>query len=99
MIIVSGEFRFPPAQVANAREAMACVVAATRAENGCLGYSYAEDVLDPGLIRVFEKWESRAALDAHFATQHMADWKAEREAFGLSGRAISMCEAGAETPV
>ena len=99
MIVVSGQFRFPPARVADAREAMDRVVTATRAENGCLAYSYAEDVLDPGLIRVFEKWESRAALDAHFATGHMAAWKAEREAFGLTDRAISMCEAGEETAV
>ncbi len=99
MIIVSGQFRFPPARVADAREAMARVVTATRAEAGCLAYCYGEDVLDPGLIRVFEKWESRAALDAHFTTQHMADWKAEREAFGLTDRVITVCEGGEETAV
>ena len=99
MIVVSGQFRFPPERLADARPAMARVVTATRAENGCLAYSYGEDVLDPGLIRVFEKWESRDALEAHFASPHMADWKAEREAFGLTDRAIMICEAGEETAV
>lgn len=99
MIIVSGEFRLPPARIGDARAAMERVVLATRAEAGCLAYSYAEDVLDPGLIRVYEKWQSRAALEAHFATEHMTIWKREREAFGLTGRVITMCEAGDETPV
>jgi len=96
MIIVTGEFRFPPEQMGKAREAMARVVAATRAEDGCLSYSYAEDVIDPGLIRVCEKWTSREALAAHFAMPHMATWKQEREALGLTGRSIVASEAGPE---
>ncbi len=41
---------------------MAAMITASRAETGCLGYSYAEDVLDPGLIRVCELWTDLAAL-------------------------------------
>ena len=96
MIVVTGEFRFPPGQMDKAREAMAKVIAATRGEDGCLLYSYAEDVLDPGLIRVCEKWTSREALTAHFAMPHMAVWKQEREALGLTGRVITASEAGPE---
>jgi quinol monooxygenase YgiN len=96
MIVVTGEFRFGPENMAQAREAMARVIAATRAEDGCLHYSYAEDVLDPGLIRVSEKWTDRAALTAHFTMPHMAQWKAEREALGLTGRIIVASEAGPE---
>lgn len=99
MIIVAGEFRLPPERMAEARIAMERVVRATRAEVGCIAYSYAEDVLDPGLIRVFEQWDSSAALDAHFATPHMSQWKREREALGLSGRRIAKCEASAQTPI
>lgn len=99
MIVVAGEFRLPPEHMAAAREAMERVVLATRAEVGCIAYSYAEDVLDPGLIRVFEQWESSAALDAHFETPHMSQWQREREALGLTGRKIAKCEAGAQTPI
>ena len=99
MIVVTVEFRFPADRVDEAREAMARVVNATRAEPGCITYSYAEDVLDPGLIRICEKWVSREALDAHFAMPHMETWKREREAFGLTGRSVMLCEAGAETAV
>jgi len=70
---------------------------ATRAENGCVEYNYGEDVLDPGLIRVSELWESREQLDAHMQAPHMAVWQQERVALGLSERSISVFEAGAGT--
>jgi quinol monooxygenase YgiN len=98
-VLVIGEFRLPPENVALARDAMERVVTSTRAEAGCLGYSYSEDVLDPGLIRVSEKWESREDLAAHLAAPHMAVWKQEREDFGLTGRAITLCDAGPEEAI
>lgn len=94
-IAIIGEFRMPPERLAEARPAMERVVAATRAEDGCLAYSYAEDLLDPGLIRVSELWESRAHLAAHFAAPHMARWVEERAGLGLSGRQITAYELGA----
>jgi quinol monooxygenase YgiN len=59
---------------------------ATRAEPGCIDYAYAEDVLEPGLIRVSEKWESREALAVHFEAAHMQRWRQERDGFGMSDR-------------
>ena len=69
MVIVMGEFRLPPQQLAAARPMMRKVVDATRAEAGCIAYAYAEDMLDPGLIRVSETWRDRAALKAHFTAE------------------------------
>ena len=71
MLAVIGSFRFPPDRVAEALPMMQQVIAATLREDGCSAYSYAADVADPGLFRVVELWESRAALKAHFATPHM----------------------------
>ena len=95
-VAVIGQFRMPPENMAAARPLMGKVMLATRAEAGCIAYTYAEDVLDPGLIRVSELWESRAHLDAHFKTAHMATWAQERAALGLSGRDISVFEVSAE---
>lgn len=67
---------------------MARVIAASRAEPGCIAYSYAEDVLDPGLFRVSEAWASAAALTAHFDTAHMRQWQQERAALGMTGRHV-----------
>ncbi len=97
MILVIGQFRMPPENMAQARPLMAKVMLATRDEAGCVEYNYAEDVLDPGLIRVSEVWESREQLTAHLQTPHMAVWGEERASLGLSGRAITVFEADSGT--
>lgn len=56
--------------------AFEAMVTASRAEEGCLGYSYAIDVLDPTKFYAIEKWVDQAALDYHFATPHMAAFQA-----------------------
>ncbi|HNN56063.1 MAG: antibiotic biosynthesis monooxygenase [Novosphingobium sp.] len=91
--VVVGQFRLPPERMDEARGAMRKVMEATRAEAGCIEYNYAEDVLDPGLIRVSEVWESSAHLAAHLKTAHMAVWGEERAALGLTGRSIKVFEA------
>ncbi len=93
MIVVVGQFRLPAARMNEARPVMAKVMLATRAEDGCVQYNYAEDVLDPGLIRVSEVWASRAQLTAHMQTPHMALWVQERAALGLTERSITVFEA------
>ncbi|MCJ2187765.1 putative quinol monooxygenase [Novosphingobium beihaiensis] len=99
MIVVTGEFRMPVAALAQAREAMERVIAASRAEDGCLSYTYAHDVLEPGLIRVSEAWRDRAALSAHFERPHMKRWQEERAALGLTGRRIELHEVSASEPL
>ena len=94
MIIVMGTIRAPAAAMPCLRAPMAAVIEATRAEDGCIAYAYAEDLFDPGLIHIAERWRDRAALEAHFKTPHMALWKQQREAAGVGGRNISLYEAG-----
>jgi len=72
MIIIMGTVRISADRINEARPAMAAMVAASRAEPGCRLYAYAEDLLEPGLIRVSEQWIDQAALSAHFETPHMA---------------------------
>jgi quinol monooxygenase YgiN len=99
VILIQGTFRLPVEQLAAARESMARVVSASRAEDGCHEYAYAEDLLEPGLIRVSERWESRAHLAAHFKAPHMARWVEERVGLGLSDRQITLYEADSGTAV
>ena len=68
MLIITGTFRVPRASMEAARPVMAAMVEGSRAEAGCLHYSYGEDVLDPGLIHVTEQWQDRATLEAHWAS-------------------------------
>jgi quinol monooxygenase YgiN len=65
---------------------MSAMVSASRAEDGCVEYSYAEDILERGLIHVKELWRDQAALDRHFASNHIATWRAAWPELGLGER-------------
>lgn len=96
MILVLGSFRLPPENLAAGREALLRVIEATRAEPGCIDYAYAEDVSEPGLIRVSEKWTSREALAVHFEAAHMKQWQRERIGLGMSDRDMRAYEVSGE---
>ncbi len=99
MILVLGTVRLAPENLARARTAMERVVAASRAEDGCIAYSYAQDVLDPQTIHVVEKWRDRAALDAHFRMPHLAEWRASWDEIGVTDRNLRLFEAGEGDPL
>jgi len=78
---------------------MATMVEASRAETGCAEYSYAEDVLDAGLIHVKERWMDRAALDEHFRSAHIANWRARWPSLGIGERNLCLYEIGEPKPI
>jgi len=45
-------------------------------EPGCLDYAMTADPSDEGRIRVYERWASQQALDEHFTTPHIKDFRA-----------------------
>lgn len=47
-----------------------------RNEDGCLEFGFYADPDDANHFVFAEKWASREALDAHFATPHFADFMA-----------------------
>ena len=98
-LIIAGTVRVPPGNLAAAKPHMAAMVAGSRAEAGCIAYGYAEDVLEPGLIHVFEEWRDQAAIDAHFASAHMAAWRAAGASFGVSDRALKLYEIASQRPI
>lgn len=96
MIVIEGTVRMPPANLEAARSVMEQMIRASRAENGCIDYAYSLDVLDPGLVRVTERWESREALAAHFKTAHMATWRSFFPQLGITDRSLRLYEADPE---
>ncbi|MBD3769373.1 MAG: antibiotic biosynthesis monooxygenase [Rhodobacterales bacterium] len=96
MIVIEGTVRLPPDRIETARPAMEAMIRASRAEAGCLDYAYSLDLMDPGLVRVTERWESREALKAHFATSHMAAWREEFSTLGITERSLRLYEAEPE---
>ncbi|MEV0897112.1 antibiotic biosynthesis monooxygenase family protein [Actinoplanes sp. NPDC049802] len=58
MIIIAGWLRVDPADRERYLEAVADVAGSARKADGCLDFVQAADVLDPGRINVYERWES-----------------------------------------
>lgn len=94
MLLIAGTIRLPPENLARARPAMRQMVEGSRAEDGCEEYSYAEDVLDPGLIHITERWRDQAALDRHFISDHIAQWRAAWPDLGIGDRQLRVYEIG-----
>ena len=92
MIIVAGTIRIDPDKSETFLPHAQKMMAATRQEAGCRVYSYAFDVEDAGLVRIYEEWVSRGHLEAHFKVPHMADWRAALAAIGAHSRAIKAYE-------
>lgn len=98
-IIIAGTVRVPPDALAALRPHQLAMLAASRAEDGCITYSYGEDVAEPGLIRVFEVWRDQAAIEAHFKAPHMAAWRAACAEHGVADRRLSLYEVAAERAI
>lgn len=92
MILVSGKVCFRQADLERVRPAMAAMVNASLAEDGCIDYAYSIDVLDPTVMRIIERWRDRAALAAHFQTPHMAQWIAVLTDLDISDRELFMMD-------
>lgn len=77
MIIVEGHVKLSsPDDFERVRAEATKQIESSRAEDGCIDYTYSIDVLDPCVMRVLERWKSWDALDAHFREPHMAPWRA-----------------------
>ena len=99
MIIVSGILRLSPSDLASVTTAAAAVLTATRAEEGCIVYAFAEDLLEPGLVRIYEEWESREALAAHGKSAHIAAWHQALRSVTVIERDLELIEAGKVEPL
>ena len=99
MIIVAGTFRVPEERMDELLPLARATLAATRQETGCITYSFAFDVEDRGLIRVYEEWRGRTDLDRHLRQPHMGPWRAKLAEIGVSGRSLKAYETDGGVPV
>ncbi len=100
VIIVTGHLQLTPEALHKLKPAMRAALEATRKEDGCLLYAFGEDVLEPGTIRIVERWRDWSALDAHGKAPHMGPYReAIAAAGGTLGREVIAHEAGEEKPL
>ncbi|MFM7404436.1 MAG: putative quinol monooxygenase [Erythrobacter sp.] len=88
MLIVLAKAQVGEAALEAAKAVIADMVAASNAEEGCITYAFTQDLVQPGIIHIVEKWTDEAALAAHFATPHMAAFGA-----GIAGLDFKVIEA------
>lgn len=93
MIIVTGEARFGEGEIARLTDVLAANIAATRAEEGCLAYSYAVDLGDPNLLHISEQWRDEAAVEAHMTAPHMGPLMAALGAARIEALSVKAYEA------
>ncbi len=96
MIIVTGHLRVAPDAIEALRSDAQRTLEATRNEKGCILYAFAEDVIDPGLIRIVERWEDWPSLEAHGKAPHMDAWRARLADVEILDREVIAHEAGEE---
>ena len=71
MLIISASIRIRDEARGEVTTALAPLISATHAEEGCHAYTFAWDVGDPTLLRFYEEWENQEALEAHLETEHV----------------------------
>ena len=94
MIVIEGTISVR--ELESARQHMQEMIAASRAEPGCIDYSYAVDIVDPSTIRVSERWIDRNALDQHLKSEHIAKWRAGWAELRIGERSLRLYEAEPE---
>ncbi len=99
MLIVAGEIRLDAAKRAEADAVFGKMRAATLKEPGCIAYQAYSDRDDAGTVFMFEKWDDQAALDAHFASPHMAEFGAALGGLGVTGMDVKKYEVSSEGTV
>ena len=74
MIVLAAKFTGKPEKKSEILRLVGVVVPPSRAESGCLFYDFYEKQPGGNEFLFFEEWRDQAALDAHFKTQHFADF-------------------------
>ena len=99
MLVIAGTISLDPAHREAAIEAAKLMMAATREEPGCISYTFSADLQDAGRFRIFEEWESQAALDAHFQTPHMARFQQAIGGLGVKEMKVQRYEVSSVGPL
>ncbi len=98
-LICAGTFRARKGVTHPVMKAMEAMVTASIAEDGCEVFSYARDVFDPTMIRVFEIWRDTDSFKAHRAMPHLTAWRARWPELGLGEAQLSIYDIDSENVV
>jgi quinol monooxygenase YgiN len=75
MIVVNAIVQSTQENIVALQGAITTMEKESRAEDGCLDYTFSVELNDPTVLRITEKWATLEALQAHFETPHMAQFQ------------------------
>jgi quinol monooxygenase YgiN len=93
LIAIIGQFTLHPEDVTAAADLMRTMMIETQKEQGCLHYAFSSDLVTPHQFQLSELWESDGALAAHFATAHMAEFRANLALLRVQQRTVKRYDA------
>lgn len=76
MLVVHATFPIDPDHDDEARERIETLAERSRSEDGIIEYQVATDIDDRYVFRFFEKYEDKAAFEAHAETDHFQEFAA-----------------------
>ena len=94
MIVIIGTLTVDESQTEAFTALVRPLVEATLAEDGCVSYSFAEDVLRPGTFRIAEEWRDAESLAAHGRTDHYRTFGRSLRELTVTGMSVMQYEAG-----
>ena len=87
-VVIAGWIDYEAADREAVLEQFAAVARQSRTEPGCIDYAVSADLDDERRIRVLEHWSSDAALEEHFATAHVQEFRASSAGYHRLGRSL-----------
>jgi quinol monooxygenase YgiN len=85
MVIVAGHITVDPEQRESYLAGSMNVVEKARRADGCLDFAITADLIDPGRVNLFERWESQPAVKTFRRS-------APRNKHGAATRSVSVAE-------
>lgn len=82
--IIAGTITIDPANTDAALAAVVEMARQSREEPGCVDYVISLDPGAPGVLRIFECYESVEAIDAHASSDHMATFRQAMAGWGIT---------------
>jgi quinol monooxygenase YgiN len=74
MLVVIAKLMVEPDKKAELFSLAQPLIAATRAEQGCISYTLLDDRNHPNACLFLEQWADKPALERHLKTAHISAW-------------------------
>mgnify|MGYP000480589040 CR=1 FL=1 len=75
MIVVNAIIESTEESISALKSVLADMEQASRAESGCVDYTFSVELNNTCMLRITERWESMDALQTHFKAPHMAQFQ------------------------